>query len=114
MSGKLIKIKIKHENERLGVFFSPALHVATDSAFTDVQIDKLTNDLASALAWKQIDHCEKDPHPKTAGLVAGNQKSTLKHLLSALAIFTGREKESEKEDSQRRYTGEHHNLGLLT
>lgn len=38
--------------------------------------------------------------------MAGNQKSTLKHLLSTLATFTGREKESEKEDSQRRYTGE--------
>lgn len=75
-----------------------------------MQIDKLINDLASVLTWKQIDHCKKDPHPKTAGLMARNQKSTLKHLLFTLAIFTGREKESEEEDSQERYTGEAHNL----
>lgn len=40
-----------------------------------------------------------DPHPKTAGLMAKNQKSTLKHLLSGLATFTGKKKEKEKEES---------------
>lgn len=32
---------------------------------------------------------EKDPHPKTAGLMAEIQKSTFKHLSFTLAIFTG-------------------------
>lgn len=102
-------MKFKPENERLGVF-PPALRVATNFAFTIVQIDKLTNDLASIHTRKQIDHCKKDPHPKTAGWMAGNQNSTLKHLLSTLATFTGRRKESEKEASQWRYAEEDRNL----
>lgn len=61
------------------------------------------------LTWKQT-IVKKDLHPKTAGLRALNQKFTLKHLLFTLAIFTGRQKESETGDSHRRYTGEDLNL----
>lgn len=53
---------------------------------------------------------EKGPHPKTAGPMAGTQNSALKHLLSTLAIFKGREQESEKEESRSKYTGEDRKL----
>lgn len=42
--------------------------------------------------------------------MALDQNSTLKRLLSTLAIFTGREKECEEKESQNRYTREECNL----
>lgn len=90
-------------------YFFPTHACSSDFECAIVQIDELTNDLALILTWTDRP-LEKVPHPKTAGPMAENQKSTLKHLLFTLAIFTGGEKEGEKEDSQRRHTGEDHNL----
>lgn len=47
---------------------------------------------------------EKGPHPKTAGPVAEDQKSTLKHLLFTLAIFTGKGRDRARA-RKRRYSG---------
>lgn len=52
---------------------------------------------------------EKCPHPKTAGPMAVDQKSTLKHLLFTLAIFTGKGWNREGA-RKRRYPGDDHNL----
>lgn len=52
---------------------------------------------------------EKGPHPKTAGPMAEDQKSTLKHLLFTLAIFTGKGRNREGA-RKRRYTGDDQNL----
>lgn len=52
---------------------------------------------------------EKGPHPKTAGPMAEDQKSPLKHLLFTLAIFTGKGRNREGA-RKRRYTRDDHNL----